>query len=104
MEQNIVKQAIRAGDVIPERILNAPKITNGLQLYLQAFFDLDSERTHGFSLSHIPWSAINEYAKTYDFDEEQKEDLLYFIRCLDRVYLDRLEKKQPKSKPGKGKR
>lgn len=88
---------------MPERIAKAPQTINGLQLYLQAFFDLDSERTHGFSSSAIPWSSISQYAEAYDFDTEQKEDLLFFIRRMDIEYLKYLEKKQSKSS-GKGKK
>jgi hypothetical protein len=102
IEQNIAKQAVQSGAPIPERIANAPELINGLQIYLQAFFDLDSERNHGFSLSAIPWQSIKEYAETYEFDAEQKEDLLFFIRRMDQAHLDRLDKKQPK--PGKGKK
>jgi hypothetical protein len=37
-EQAIAKQAMRAGQPLPDRIANAPELEVGLQLYLQAFF------------------------------------------------------------------
>lgn len=93
-EQTLIQQANAAGQPIPERIANAPRLMPGLDLYLNAFFDLDSERTHGFSLSPIPWQSIYNYAKAWEFDKEQLEDLVYFVRKLDLAHLNRLRKKQ----------
>lgn len=93
-EQALIQQAKAAGQPIPDRVANAPRLMPGLELYLNAFFDLDSERTHGFSLSPIPWSAIFRYGKAYGFDKEQQEELIYFVRKLDQAHLNRLSKKQ----------
>jgi hypothetical protein len=101
-EQAIARQAMRAGQPLPDRIANAPELEEGLQLYLQAFFDLDSERTHGMGLSPIPWSSMADYARTFDFDGEQTEDLFYFVRRLDSEHLKRLgEKQKAESNSGK---
>jgi hypothetical protein len=97
IEQNIAKQAMRAGEEMPERIANAPELQSGLQLYLQAFFDLDAERTHALALTPIPWTSINAYSIAYGLEEEQTEDLLYLIRKMDNAHLARLSKKQPKT-------
>lgn len=91
--QNIAKQAVRSGEAIPDRILNAPKLRLGLSLYLSAFFDLDSQRPQGFGLGRIPWLAIREYAAFYELDEEQTDCLLFFIQAMDVAHLKRLEKK-----------
>ncbi len=96
IEQNIAKQALRAGAPLPERIANAPELKTGLQIYIQAFFDLDSERTHSLALTPIPWTAINAYANAYRFDEEQHEDLQFLIRKIDNAHLERLRKKSGK--------
>jgi len=84
---------MRAGAPLPERIANAPELLPGLQVYLQAFFDLDAERTHALSLTPIPWTSIRAYADAYAFDEEQTEDLLYLVRKMDDAHLKRLSKK-----------
>ena len=99
-EQTLIRQAQAAGRPIPDRIANAPRLMPGLDLYLNAFFDLDSERTHGFSLSPIPWGSIFAYGSAYGFDKEQQDDLIYFVRKLDQAHLDRLAKKQ-KAQDGK---
>jgi hypothetical protein len=93
-EQAIAKQAMRAGQALPDRIANAPELQDGLQLYLQAFFDLDCERSHSQGLTSIPWTSVSAYAQAFGFDEEQTEDLHFFIRKLDSEHLKRLDKKQ----------
>ncbi|WZB35695.1 tail chaperonin [Enterobacteria phage FtMidnight] len=85
---------MRAGQALPDRIANAPELQIGLQLYLQAFFDLDSERSHSMGVTPIPWSSIATYARAFEFDEEQTEDLFYFIRKLDQEHTKKLAEKQ----------
>lgn len=67
-------------------------------MYLQAFFDLDSERSHSMGITVIPWSAIDNYARAYDFSDEQREDLIYFLRAMDNAHTKKLAEK---SKVGK---
>lgn len=96
IERNIARQAIRAGEPIPERIQNAPVLTEGLQLYLDAFFDLDSERSHAVGITPIPWTSIRSYAEAYDFDEDQTEDCFFFVKRMDAENMKRLERKRGK--------
>jgi hypothetical protein len=91
-EQTIAKQAVRAGQAIPARIANAPELHVGLELFINAFFDLDSERQASFSIGPIPWSRIKEYANAFSFDDEIQEDLFYFIKKMDNAHLERIEK------------
>jgi len=90
-EQTIAKQAVRAGQPIPSRIANAPELHIGLELFINAFFDLDTERQAGFSIGPIPWSKIKEYSEAYRFDEDLTEDLFYFVKALDNAHMKRLE-------------
>lgn len=87
---------MRSGQPMPERIANAPELRIGLQLYLQAFFDLDSERSHDFAPKAIPRSKVAEYAKELELDEEQAEDLFFFVKKMDGAHLKRLEAKTRK--------
>jgi len=90
---SIARQAQRQGLPIPDAIANAPELQIGLQLYLDAFFDLDSERSHAFGVTRIPWSSIKNYAEQWQFDEQQTEDLLFFIKRMDASHLERLAAK-----------
>jgi len=88
IEQQIIKQSIREGKPIPDRIQNAPILPNYLIMYLQAFYELDTERIH----QYIPFSSILRYAKFYEFDREQTENLIYYIRQIEKE----IEKKKLK--------
>jgi hypothetical protein len=83
---------LRSGQPLPERIANAPELRLGLVLYINAFFDLDTERSHGamVGLKHIPWSSIKDYALAYELDEYQTESLFYFIKAMDCAHLKNL--------------
>lgn len=98
-EQTIAKQAMRAGQPIPARIANAPELHLGLELFLNAFFDLDSERQAGFGIGPIPWSKIREYATAYRFDDELTEDLMFFVKQLDNAHMERKAREQERNKP-----
>lgn len=78
---------IRDGVAIPDKIKNKPKINTALSLYYEAFYDLDTERSHGMGLTSIPWSAIVFYASHYELNTDE---LLYFIRKMDTAHLERL--------------
>lgn len=93
-EQSISKQAIRAGQPIPARILDAPSLYVGLELFLNAFFDLDTERQAGLAIGPIPWSKIREYAVAFDFDSDLTDDLFYFVKALDAAHMKRQKKKK----------
>lgn len=84
---------LRDGKKPPDAFANVPELRVGLQLYLEAFFDLDSERTGGEGLAPIPWTSIKDYAKAYEFDEEQTEDLFFFIRQMDVEHRKRMASK-----------
>lgn len=101
-ERNIAKQAMLANEPLPESIANAPELILGLELYLQAFFDLDSTRNGGDLLSPISWLSIKEYAMTFSFDVEQTESLFAHIRGMDISHIERVSKQhKAKQKPNK---
>ena len=98
---SVLRQMRRAGEKMPEAQTNMPELRLGLELYIEAFFELDSERTHGETLNPIPSSAIRLYARDYEYNERQAEDLMFFIREMDTAHLKRLGKKlKEKSKHG----
>ncbi len=96
MAKQIARQARQAKRPLPDKIANAPELKMGLEIYLNAFFELDTERTHIFSFTPIPWSSMKNYAEFNGFDTEQTEDLIFYIRKMDEQHLKRLKSKQPK--------
>lgn len=90
-EQNLIKQAKRMGQPIPERIKNKPILKTGLILYYDAYFDLDNDRNES---NRIPWTVITQYVDRYQFSEIQEEQFIYFARSLDDCYVKWLDKKR----------
>lgn len=99
--QGIIRQLIKDGKPLPEWYTNAPTLPSSLNLYLQAFFDLDSERSYGFGPGPIPWGAIAGYASIYKFDEEQSANLVYYIKRMDAAFLKYQRDKTDKEKAAK---
>lgn len=101
VERSVARQMVRDGRNVPDNMASAPELRVGLQFYIEAFFDLDSERTHGESLAPIPWGKIKDYAEAYECDEEQTADLIYLVKQMDADHLKRLAAKiKARSKHG----
>jgi len=92
IEQSIVRQVLKNKQSIPTSILNKPELLPGLELYLDSFFDLETERDFGFGPGLIKWSSIKNYAEYMQFDEEQTDRLFYHIRVMDNVRLEQYHK------------
>lgn len=78
-----------SGIQIPERVKNRAELLPGLEMYLQAFFDLSGDRHVGMSPGRIPWTSVAQYARFHEFDEEQTEFLFRIIPQLDTISLER---------------
>lgn len=85
---------MRDGQPLPQRIQNAPSMAFGMHLYFNAFLELSSCRQMGMALGPIPWTAVNDYALYMDLDEDQHEDLHFFVRELDNEYVKYQSKKK----------
>lgn len=85
---------------MPKRIENKPELHFGNALYLNAWFDLDTERNRA-KYQRITRAMCFQYADDYELDEEQKDDLWFFISHMDREFLDWWIKKQPKTREPK---
>ncbi len=76
--------------------MEAPSLKPWLIFYLDAYLELDTDRTHNMGISKIPWSSIKRYSDHFNLDEEQSERLFYFIRAMDDANVRRLEGKLKK--------
>lgn len=86
-------QCQREGLPLPQKIANAPGLHMGLELYYDAFWELNTCRRVA-----IPWSEIVRYANEYDLNEEQRIWLSYLVRELDQAYLKHHAPKKAKKK------
>lgn len=95
-EQLILKQCLRERLPIPEAIQNAPDLQLGLELYYNAFWDLDTCRMRGFDQGSITWFDIRRYSKALKLDEIQTEKMHLVIPMMDREYLSFVHDKRKK--------
>lgn len=93
---------VRDGQPLPDHIQNAPELTQGLELFYNAFQDLSSCRTAGMSLGPIPWTAMDQYCVRYGINGEQRDDLFHHVEKLDEAYREYVEKKAEKKSKIKG--
>jgi len=92
-ERNILEQCLRERLPIPQAIQNAPELWMGLELFFGAFLDLDGDRPSGWDIRPIPYLIMVDYCAAYNIVDEQREDLLYLVRAMDRAYIDHQKKK-----------
>lgn len=78
---------------LPERIQNAPDLFIGLELYFQAFTELNTCRSTGWSVGPIPSWCIDEFADRLNLTCDETEDLHYHIRTMDKAFLDYMSRK-----------
>lgn len=78
-EQFLIDQARRSNRPIPDFILNKPTLLPGLRVFYDAFLDLNADRINNV----ISWRSIAEYVTFYGFDQEQAEDLFYYVRAME---------------------
>ena len=64
------------------------------QLYLKAFWDLNSDRSMGMSVGPIPWSSIQRYASHLGLEHGNIETLHVVIRSMDEVFLRFLDEER----------
>ena len=93
---------IERGQPLPDALLNAPDLLQGLDFFYNAFGQLSTCRPVGMGLGSIPWTAIDRYAERNDV--EDFDEFLYMVRKMDDAYIEyHLEKSKtatpPKRKP-----
>lgn len=77
---------------LPKAIENAPELWPGLELYMRAWYDLDSTRSIGLGVGPIPWNATQEYCLSLGLNAEQGEKMHHLVREMDKIYLDHQNK------------
>lgn len=93
---------LRDKRALPDFIRDAPELTPGLELFFNAFLDLENDRSIGFGIGPISWSVINEYCVVNDIVDDQRHAMFYHIRKMDAVYIELMtEKSKVKKPPGK---
>lgn len=93
LEAFLLDQARKQRAPIPEALLNAPELFPGSQFYYDAFLKLSSCRIDGMGMGRIPWTALNEFCKSFRMSAESRDSLWSIIQEMDAVYRDYAERK-----------
>lgn len=72
---------------IPKAIQNAPTLALGLELFYEAFQELSSSRTIGWSEGPIQRSEISLWARDIELSKDLTDELHFYIREMDSAYL-----------------
>lgn len=86
----IIRQCLQSGDPIPDKIANAPAPRDDLKLYWNAFFDLDTTRSHSNGPVAISILSMFEYCEYYGLDEYQRETLIFLVKAMDAAHIKRI--------------
>lgn len=89
VQEGLTDQMKRDGVTLPDNLASQPTLAPNLLVYLDAFYELDTERPAGMVPGAIPWGKIIQYGQHYGFD---LEELLFFIRKMDEAHLSRIRK------------
>lgn len=101
VEKKIREEARRFKEPLPKRMQNKPDLFFGNALFLNAWFDLDSERKRPEKITR---SMCFQYAVDYELDSEQQEDLWFYIQRMEAEFLEFWKKKQPTPRAPRTKR
>ena len=93
-EERIIKDCVRSKQPLPDKILNAPELNEGVGFFLLAWQELNHDRPMGFGAGPIPSASIRNFCHDLDMDDD---DIFVFervIRAVDRFFLEHSNKKK----------
>lgn len=89
-EVDVLRQAYKRGDDVPEAFANAPELRPDLIPFWKAYDELATCRGYagmsGVPLA-IPWTAIDTYAIRHGFTGDSYDDLVDIIREVDKAFV-----------------
>jgi hypothetical protein len=92
-----VRAAIEKGRPLPDWYLNKPFTDFQGNWYLNAFYELSTNRSLGMSIGPIPWTAITEYATYHGLSRLTTDIFHIIIRALDNAYCKKVSEDNKKA-------
>lgn len=77
---------------IPDVILNKPILREYLHIYMEAYLDLDSERSHTEGPTAIPITSMMQYLDFFGYPDAIAGDFIYLIKAMDSANCKRISK------------
>lgn len=88
-EETIVERARQFNGPLPDKILNAPELQPGLELYINAFNTLSPGRNRGDGwVGSIPYIAVSQYLRDHSIDGDDWANALDILGKLDEAYCE----------------
>jgi len=84
---------MRSGQPIPDRILNAPQLSQCLEFFFDSFWVLSTCRSVGMGVGPIPVTAIMEYGRFHNCNDDLMHDLIHYVMTLDQIYIEYVSNK-----------
>lgn len=100
-EKRILPNILRLGRPIPKAIAEAPTLSPGLELYMEAYSSLSTTRG-GMGDGPIPWTAAMQYADRLGLDSEDAEELWYYVSEMDVTWSEYQTEKRAKKEAAGG--
>ena len=60
----------------------------GLQIYLDAFFDISPSRLGGMGVMPLGWLPIHQYCQAHGISDEDGQDMHFLLGKMDIAYMD----------------
>lgn len=68
-------------------IPDPPVMTSTDLWFLEAFYDLSSDRSVGMAVGPIPYTAIIAYVQYWQYDDQTAYMVIEIVKALDSVYM-----------------
>jgi len=88
-----VEEGLVKGREPPDWYLDQPELLRGDELFMRAYWVLDSERPSGFGLCRIPWSKTIAYGERIGLERDVCDMLWTVVSAMDFGYLGFMSKK-----------
>lgn len=75
---------MRQAGQVSKAISNRPELLPGLEIYLDAFYELHSDREDGKLISTF---KVLEYARAYEFSSDTRDEMVTLIREMDIAFI-----------------
>ena len=90
------------GMPLPQKYIDKPELTPGLEFYWRAFWELSTDRGVGMGEGPLPWTAMDRYGLRYDLYDEDFDRFVLVMKGMDLVYMQIRDAQRTKaSKPAK---
>ena len=82
-----VEEGFVKGREPPDWYLDEPESRRGDDLFMRAYWTLDSERPAGFGVSRIPWSRTIQYGERLGLERDVCDLLWSVVTTMDEGYI-----------------